>query len=369
MELLGILIIYIFSPLETFLKIGDAGTISKYLGLIIFGTFLIRTQKKDRIYVPKETYLLLGYIFWGIISIFWASDPNVSIGRSITLVQLFLLYIITSNAMQKNNSKLVKESYNIIIILGMLFSLYVLWQVISLGSVNQWTRVSISNDVDVNHLAAFLITSFLLSLHYTLYKSFKYLIPSVIILLAILVTQSRGAFIAVIISVVYYMLKSQNIKRNKRIKYVLVVIMVLSISFMIVPDEFTYRIKLMFTDIEVLSSGSGRNIIWEWAWQEFINKPLTGIGVGNFTVLYRPPHSSFFQVLSELGIIGIGLIALFLVYLFKDAFRKKSVGIEHIVVISLIIMSLTVDIFYQKYLWIILGICSSKNIQIKKQNT
>ena len=40
MEIIGLLIIYILSPLESFLKLGDAGTLSKYIGVIVFMMFL-----------------------------------------------------------------------------------------------------------------------------------------------------------------------------------------------------------------------------------------------------------------------------------------------------------------------------------------
>ena len=286
------------------------------------------------------------------MSILWAYNSSVSIARSVTLIQLFILYFITTNIIQyNNNSWIFRNLYNIIIITGTIISLFVLWQAISLGTVNQWTRVSISDEVDVNHLSAFLIPVFLFSLHYSISKSIKYSISAIVILLAIFATQSRSAFLVVVISVMIYILLSYKIRRNN-FKYILICTRIVAISFLVIPNEFTYRIQLMFTNREILTNASGRKIIWGWAWKEFTSNPIAGIGLGNFTVLYRPPHSLFFQILSELGILGIVILGLFVFYLIKYVgnYKVSGVAIEKLIVISLLLMSLTVDIFYQNIL-------------------
>lgn len=367
MELIGILIIYILSPLETFLKLGDAGTLSKYLGFLLVGIFVLRIFIKNKIVIPKESYFLLAFIFFGLMSGLWATSPNLSISRSVTLVQLFVLYIITVNATHEKKTKISNNIGEIIILIGLFFSIYIIWQVVSLGTINYWTRISISNDVDVNHLASFLIPSFIFSFDYSITKSYKYIAPSVIILLAILVTQSRGAFLAILIAIIIYLLMYKNIK-IKRFKLISISIFVFLVAYLVIPDEFTYRIQLMFTDSSVLTSGTGRNNIWSWAFGEFLDSPLFGMGLGNFAYLYRPAHSAFFQILSELGLIGIISIGLFLISLFRRFIRGRNHSIIYIVSISLILMSLTVDIFYQKYLWVILGLCSSSTQAAMSKN-
>lgn len=360
MELAGIIIIFIISPLETFIRIGDAGTISKFLGSLVLFIFALRCMKNDRISIPKEAYTLMAFILIGLASTLWAAYPRTSIVRSITLVQLFILYIITFNILKNNNGKLAKNMYNIFIISGMIVSIYSIVQAIKLANIDQWTRISISKEIDVNHLSSYLLTPFLLALHNSNTKSIKYLIPTGIILSAIIVTQSRGAFIAILISVgLYFMINIR--KQGIRLRNVLVIVISIVLVVFVIPDEFLFRVKEMFTNKDVLLRGSGRSIIWGWAFQEFKSSPLIGIGLGNFTSLYRPPHSSFFQILSELGLLGLALAGVFVcTILFNSTKRLEDrSNIEYIIVIALLLMSLTVDIFYQKYLWIMLGISSS----------
>lgn len=363
MELLGIILIYIISPLETFFKLGNFGTISKLLGYAILFIFVLRILIRKKISIPRESYFLMAFIVLGLASALWAYYPNTALGRSFTLIQLFLLYTITFNMFKNNNSKLARNFYKIIIFFGAALSLYIVFQVIISSSITQWSRISISDQVDVNHLASFLIPSFLFGLYYSINKTEKYLIPTMTVLVAILLTQSRGAFVSISIPIVIYLLIIFKTIKKQGLKYKQVFLAVagLCIVFIIIPKEFLYRINLMLQSKEILLRGSGRNVIWGNAWNEFTNSPIVGIGLGNFTALYRPPHSSLFQILSELGIIGVFVMALFLVMLFFDHRRKKINGIdfEFIVAIALLLMSLTVDIFYQKYLWIMIGVCSS----------
>jgi len=191
-------------------------------------------------------------------------------------------------------------------------------------------------------------------------------VPTFIILSAILFTQSRGAFVAIVFSIGLYLFKYY---KREKIKFRHILIFLASIFFVsnFIPKEFFHRIYLMFTDKDILLSGSGRSVIWGLAWHYFKLYPINGIGLGNFTPLYRPPHSSFFQILSELGLLGLGTISLFLLFLFHNPQQKnraRKPNIEYIIVVALLIMSLTVDIFYRKYLWIMIGIYSAQKNEI-----
>ena len=70
-----------------------------------------------------------------------------------------------------------------------------------------------------------------------------------------------------------------------------------------------------------LFSGAGnRYDYWRVAWHAFAGDPVIGVGAGNFTAAYyahrqtqesiQNPHSIELQALSELGIVGAGLLAL-----------------------------------------------------------
>jgi hypothetical protein len=86
------------------------------------------------------------------------------------------------------------------------------------------------------------------------------------------------------------------------------------------------------------STGGGyRYDYWRVAWHEFTDRPLQGQGGGNYDAGYfrerrttqdiRQPHSLPIQLLAELGLVGLGLLMLFLVALgFGLARRVRASG-------------------------------------------
>jgi O-antigen ligase len=141
-------------------------------------------------------------------------------------------------------------------------------------------------------------------------------------------------------------------------------------------------------------SEDGRNTIWSLAWRAFEDKPVTGVGAGNFRVvqvkfLLRPgvdrartqtsevvddphgkvAHNSFLSVASELGIVGLALFVFLIGFgfasLMKAArlFRKLDDGRMEAVAVSLIVAivgSLGVQMFQsqqqEKVIWLLLGL-------------
>jgi UDP-GlcNAc:undecaprenyl-phosphate GlcNAc-1-phosphate transferase len=88
-----------------------------------------------------------------------------------------------------------------------------------------------------------------------------------------------------------------------------------------------------------LASGAGtRADYWRVAWHAFLDRPLTGVGAGNYDRPYfkarqtaedvRQPHSIEFQAVSELGLVGGLLLAAFVGALAAGAWRTRSAARE-----------------------------------------
>jgi len=362
LEFVFIFIIFVLSPLEVFLSLGQFGTISKLIGIVLAIIFIIRRLKSNKMSFPYESIFLLIFIFISLNSYFWAYYPETAITRSITLFQLFILYLITFNTFVNKNENFYNNFYKLIIFSGLVISLYVIRNLFSLNSISKLTRISIAEEVDLNQLASFLLSPFFLSFHWVLIKSKKYAIFMLPISFAIILTQSRAALLVLIITIIIYFFLNGIIKTNLSIRQFILGIILFMIAIWIIPNEFFYRIIIILTDKNELMRGSGRNLIWKQAWNYFLSNPIGGVGSGNFFILNRPTHSSLFQIISELGLLGFASISSFLLASFRKTINYKTVNvnIECCLVIALIGMSLTLDIFYQKYLWIIFGIFAAK---------
>lgn len=150
----------------------------------------------------------------------------------------------------------------------------------------------------------------------------------IVLVLAVVVTQSRGGVIALACVGLYYWLKSDK----KLVGFLgMLVIVVVAIAF--APKELTERMGTL-TGEQLDGSAQGRLLAWESAIRMAADNPLLGVGVGHFPVKfgveYRPEgfgsdempwltaHSSYFLILGELGLPGI----LFFVALIVTNFRS-----------------------------------------------
>jgi len=353
----GVISIIILSPFGMFVSIERIGTISKYLGLLTLVSFSLRLLIANdiKLKIPKELKWFVLFIILGFTSTFWAYSASAVMSRSFTLFQLIILYIITYNLLI-NNYKNYKYVYIAILIAGMFISIYSLSILINIGNITNWTRISVSSKIDVNHLASFLLIPFWISFYYFKDKSSIYIIPLLIISIAIIITQSRSALITVIITSILYFLFNKN---KKTIKPIIALFVLVASLTLLVPVQFYSRFLTLISDKEfILNVGGGRYYIWSYGWDLFKTSPFYGIGLGNFAWLLRPPHSLFVQIGSELGILGVFVFSIFLyTLLFKPKIKNNM---ELFIVISILLISLTLDIFYRHYFLLVLCMYSAK---------
>ena len=173
-------------------------------------------------------------------------------------------------------------------------------------------------------------------------KSMKlfFLALTVLFVLAIVATSSRGGSIGLAAMLFYHWLKS-----NKKIKSLIGLAILAIIVSLYAPSIYFERMGTI-KDYESEGSAQGRIVAWKSSIRIAADHPLTGVGAGHFSVSfgtgYRPPgvgrtdmawltaHSTYFLALGELGIPGIlvvlGLITSNLVW---NSRIIRSLGTEN----------------------------------------
>ncbi|MEL0587534.1 MAG: O-antigen ligase family protein [Candidatus Thiodiazotropha sp. (ex. Lucinoma kazani)] len=148
-----------------------------------------------------------------------------------------------------------------------------------------------------------------------------YIISLIILILAIVGTQSRGASLALMGTFGYlWWMGRQKVMGLLLIGGVLLAV----ISF--APPVYFERMNTI-SNYENEGSAMGRIVAWKTAIRMVSAYPVTGVGAGHFTVKlgteFRPPefgdenfpwltaHSSYFLILGELGIPGIVFFSCF----------------------------------------------------------
>jgi O-antigen ligase len=139
-----------------------------------------------------------------------------------------------------------------------------------------------------------------------------------IVTVALVASGSRGPAVGLVIGfITLLILNAGNPAARKRLALVLVgVLGGIVLVTQLVPGQDAGRTLSIFSGRSQGLSSNGRSALWSQAWQLFTHHPLLGVGTGSFGY-FQPdelfPHNLALETGSELGLVGVGLVILFLV--------------------------------------------------------
>jgi O-antigen ligase len=202
-------------------------------------------------------------------------------------------------------------------------------------------------------------------------------------LFGIFYTVSRGGMIALAVAIVAACLMSGRYRVQATVVGVMTALFVVFYFSQIAGVDARDRIT-------TVQGGSGRSDIWTVGWRMVEDKPVTGVGSGNFNVssihylLVQPgaierdefivdhpkvAHNSYLQVLAELGAVGLTMFLLIIGFAFHCALkaarwfgRVGDTDMEIVARASVVALVgiLAADFFiteqYGKQLWLLLGL-------------
>jgi O-antigen ligase len=146
---------------------------------------------------------------------------------------------------------------------------------------------------------------------------------SVLMLLALVFTKSRGGQLAAAAMLVTFLLVSRSLTPGT----ILALVVAGMVTLPLLPQSYIDRMSsIVNEEKDPTGSREERRIVMEQAWQVFLDHPLTGIGAGQFqnfqqpgsTHTWRQTHNAPLQVAAEVGIFGV--VAFF--YLIWRAFKS-----------------------------------------------
>lgn len=221
---------------------------------------------------------------------------------------------------------------------------YLAWTV---GRNNQGRveGIGFSDGHDANGVAAVLAPSLVLMLYYFWQgsKKVKFLAALMggVIANGLVLINSRGSFLAVVTSsaiFVLFMIFSRFQKKGQRATAVFVIIFGISGALYVTDDLFWERMGTL-QDVsadEGRTSGASRMEFW-WATFDMIGDNPKGLGISGYELIsssyirpdiiggveHRAVHSSWFQLLSELGWAGL-IVMFFLLFSLLKMSRKAK---------------------------------------------
>jgi O-antigen ligase len=354
--------------------------ISQALFLILLVGVIISLIYNKKI---KTNYTLFGialFITSGIISTLGAIDVELSFIKIITLIQLLVLYILFNNGINVKSKVDVFFLYKVILYSGVFMIVYSMFFYGVTEFINSiFTGARLGGEINqINTYGVYSVVSLTVGLFLWLNTGkIYYLILTVIPLIGIITSGSRKSLLIIPVILVCLLLAKYGIKRlYKSFLYLLFFTL---ISFIVVsyvlPEDILYRIDRLF---EVFNNGDidnstfMRQLMITSGFRYFLNKPVFGYGLNNFSILFAKSdlgrltyaHNNYIELLVNTGFIGTFIYYSIFINLFFLSYKKyKLLGYDYALVPVLLIIYMLLDIgmvsYYDKLTFIILGISSS----------
>lgn len=193
------------------------------------------------------------------------------------------------------------------------------------------------------------------------------LLPFLTVLM--LSTGSRVSFISLILGIAIFLLNKKNIASVKKIIFTIFAstLLLLIWSLFLKNSLVVERLSSSINEGDL----SYRDVIWLSLFDIISNNFIWGVGktgyaeiIGDFS-----PHNVILEVLCYTGIIGLTIFLIFFIRILVNAY--KSMKNEYdllpmVLIVPIIGMILSGQIFDQKIVWVILAYIASREIKRKK---
>jgi O-antigen ligase len=296
---------------------GNTGTTLNFVVGAAAATILIVTALAGRRLQkpPRAALWWTLLIVWYALTYFWAIDPRAALLRLPSAGACLILYLAaTSFRVRETEFRAIVTA---LIVGGCLAGIYSSYEFYHhIGWATRSSLVLGQEALNPNTFATRLLLPLALSVggffaaRSTIVKTVM-IACSALLTLAILLTLSRGAALAVLVMAAVFLLRFGV---NRRI---LVVGALLGLITIILPGEFFKRIAEA-----TATGGAGRLDIWRVAWEVLKHYGIIGAGISSFAAAYttyagyaphfvgfdRAPHNLYLQVAVEAGVVGILLL-------------------------------------------------------------
>ncbi len=289
---------------------------------------------RDRLVWHRVHTILSIFSFWVLVSCFMATNKGLAFG-SFNGTYIKIIIMVFAISWLPTHYEQLRRFPFWLLACGILISLIALDNKAKGIGLVEGTRVTIGRDFgsmlgDPNDLALVLQFPVSFALAYCFFGSKLRRVLSaacfIVLVLGVLATQSRGGLLGIAAGVfTMTLIRSRNL--------ILPGIMgVMSLGILVVAAGISDRSSGGAAEEGVDASAMGRVYAWVAAFRMAVANPFTGVGLNNFFVNYyfysphwdgknHAVHSTWFQVMGEIGFLGLALFVLLLVSSLKVSYQ------------------------------------------------
>lgn len=316
---------------------------TKHLSLLVIilclGMFILNRNYILKINKYKLMYSL--FVIMIMVSCFWVSNTNVIWDYSLYLISgVCVIFSDFSKIFYYYFMKIFKTLFWVFIFSMFLEALlpnvfFLIFGFASFGDAEMRALTSggaIAGLAFEKAYAAFICNLGLgvIFAEFVAQRSYKYVIQSILVMIALMMTGKRTLFIIPIVALlIYVMLFSKNNKFIRLAGVGLGISAFIIIAYTIIPEASLIIDRIINSGGDVLS---GRENFWNYAMDMFHQNPFFGRGFMSFNDFvfnqgFRyygerwnyQAHNVYIQLLGETGIIGCGVIIILIVILIIKA--------------------------------------------------
>lgn len=373
------LLLYVFSlPNGNLLKLPAIGELGKYFLFASAGLYLISRLKSSRkiSFFQKNdqqqrvfNFLLFLFLIWASLSFFWTASEFYTLA-SLKILLTGVLAIILIFGLAKTERKTTG-----------LFAAYILGSLVSVIGIfiafyhNQFYMMNFrfsAYGLDPNDLAVMLSLAVPMSLYAAikqnnLVKKILYILFIPLVIPAILLTASRGGFLAFIPSLL--IIPWLFLKIPKKLKIIIIMFIIIGSYgiLLFVPDQTFNRIIKLPQNLEA-GDFNIRQQIWAASVPIIESHPVIGVGAGAFRVVVakqlgeeRVTHNTLLSILAEEGIIGLLIFSAILVLLILSIIKLPDLErkVWTIILSTWFVGTASLTWDFRLHTWLIIGMLAN----------
>ena len=376
-----------YFPVVEVVDITVIATLIIWLGLVkilLEGNWKLPSEPTSIVYLFLIFGLLLG------ISYMYTASPDYGFRKILRFntfaVTMFIspLLIIKSPA---DSKRLLSYFYFLlVIIIGIMllqFVYFLKWGDFAIV-LAYWNRISIpgANPIQVSrYLAIGAAMMIALLIRNRPSRSLHYFAILFVILLSIILSGSRGPLVSIIIGSIVYAILYERKHSSRIFGYGILAIGTIITLLLVLPESLTQRFfdisqgSVIMTQqgVRRISTIATRYEFWSMsieAWFSSITSFFIGLGAGGFSSLFIwrdwhwYPHNLFFEIIAELGLIGLVIGVLFIIKSYqiinkgiqRGSFTDHSALWVAGTVVMFIAAQFSGDINDNRILWMFIGI-------------
>lgn len=380
-KLLVLSILFIIPFLWEGLGLSQGYKISPYLYAILpMILFVYAFLAKKKVLFPRliTIFFLLFLFFSFLSSLFFSVDKQISIEYLLFYTSSFLIFVFINNFHEEGKKIFLILSIlgGIIFVLVSALTYFPQFRELPILNPKSEYQFIVSYYAKHNHLGDFAGLLTILSLSYFLRSSKLFLVPVIILLPFILFSFSRSAYIGLTITTLLLLIAVE--KRIKPLPIIAFILTITSLFFIFSSEQVRTALDLNTFYFPTKDLFVGRVGYFIQSLNSFLDRPLFGIGLGNFgyasrLYLDRPDawtdtsHNIFIEVLVENGLLAFISFMLLIFSSLRKSIKKSSI---YFILFIYLLLNFQTDYSYRIYSFfmlfiILLGIIVQEHKKIK----